>query len=202
MVLREDVSTGSRAALGAIAGFVATAVMTAAMQRLHEQLPAEQRYPLTPREITAATMSAATDDATATRTLVAHFLYGALAGALYGGLARRGGASSGVVCGIGVCCVSYLGWIPAFGILKPATQHPAARNELMLTGHVIWGALTAWTLRELIRAHRGGFAGGPARDRVRVGSSQAAHAMDQRAPRHRHRIASRDTGNPSTARTN
>ena len=61
MVLRDDASGVSRAVLGALAGFAATAIMTSAMQRLHERLPQEERYPLTPREITQSTMPAASD---------------------------------------------------------------------------------------------------------------------------------------------
>ncbi len=41
----------SRLAIGAIAGFVATMAMTAAMRRLHRRLPANERYKLPPREL-------------------------------------------------------------------------------------------------------------------------------------------------------
>jgi hypothetical protein len=45
-------STTSLPGLGAVAGFAATVVMTAMMQSLHERLPAKERYPLAPRELT------------------------------------------------------------------------------------------------------------------------------------------------------
>ena len=159
-------SDGSRAVLGAVAGFAATLAMTDLMQRLHEFLPEDERYPLTPREITETLARARDDDATATRTLLAHFAYGALTGALYGLASRRARLVGGALYGVGVWCASYLGWIPGVGILKPATAHPPRRNALMLAAHVIWGGVTAWGLAELMRGHRGAFASGELRDRA------------------------------------
>jgi hypothetical protein len=177
----------SRGALGAIAGYAATLAMTSLMQRLHERLPQAERYPLTPREITETIAPAEDEDATATRTLLAHFAYGALTGALYGIASRRTGLTSGALYGAGVWCVSYLGWIPSFGVLKPATAHPARRNALMFAAHLVWGAVTAWGLAELMRSHRGAFAMGELKDRAfKARPVQAARGMDRRAPRHRH----------------
>jgi hypothetical protein len=180
-------SVASRAALGAVAGYAATLAMTSLMQRLHERLPQAERYPLTPREITETLAPAGEEDATATRTLLAHFAYGALTGALYGIASRRTGLTSGALYGVGVWCASYLGWIPSFGILKPATAHPARRNALMLAAHLVWGAATAWGLAELVRSHRGAFAAGELKDRAfKAPPVRAARAMDRPAPRHLH----------------
>jgi hypothetical protein len=44
--------------------------------------------------------------------------------------------------------------VPALGILKPASEHPARRNAVMITAHVVWGAATALALRELLFARR------------------------------------------------
>ena len=33
-----------------------------------------------------------------------------------------------------------MGLLPAAGILKPATEHPARRNALMIASHLVWGA--------------------------------------------------------------
>ena len=44
---------------------------------------------------------------------------------------------------------SYLGWIPAAGLLKPATEHPARRNFMMIAAHLVWGAALALALKEL-----------------------------------------------------
>ncbi|KRE05036.1 hypothetical protein ASE63_25065 [Bosea sp. Root381] len=76
--------------LGALAGFVATLPMTATMSRLHQTLSLEERYPLPPRELAEDMPSMAVGRATATLTLVYHFLYGAAAGALFGGITDAG----------------------------------------------------------------------------------------------------------------
>src|SRR4028118_1521930 len=50
-----ELRLGTRLLLGGIAGFVGTMAMTSAMRRLHQRLPEEESYPLTPREIIDAT---------------------------------------------------------------------------------------------------------------------------------------------------
>ena len=60
-----------------------------------------------------------------------------------------------------------MGWIPAAGILKPATEHPPRRNLLMVGVHLVWGAATAASLRELVRARRDIIATGPDKDVAR-----------------------------------
>jgi hypothetical protein len=54
---------------------------------------------------------------------------------------------------------SYLGWIPAAGLISPATQHPARRNLLMAFVHLLWGAGLAAGLRELEAAEAEIFSG-------------------------------------------
>ena len=189
MVLREtervEPSLASRAILGAIAGFAGTVLMTAAMQRLYEKLPHEDRYPLTPREITETVAEASHDDGTATRALTAHFAYGALTGALFGLVSPRGHVALGSLYGIGVWCASYLGWIPAAGILKPATAHPPRRNALMLAAHVVWGVSTALSLTELNRAHRGAFGEGELKDvQLKAHPGRGGRARDRRELHH------------------
>jgi putative membrane protein len=71
-----------------------------------------------------------------------HFLFGAAAGSVYGMLEEKvplGEVLKGSLAGLVVWAVSYLGWIPAFGILPPATEHPWRRNVMMITAHLIWG---------------------------------------------------------------
>lgn len=146
----------SRLLLGGIAGFAATLAMTAAMRRLHQGLPAKEKYPLTPREIIDSTAArAATPLAEETArdvTTAAHFAYGAAMGALIALLNPDPGKRSGTAAGIAVWLASYMGWIPAVGILEPATKHPARRNALMIAVHGVWGCATAIALRELIVA--------------------------------------------------
>jgi hypothetical protein len=141
-----------RLILGALGGIAGTFAMTAVMRRLHRSLPARSQYPLPPREIVDRTLSPAPDSARPRLTTISHFGYGAAAGALFGLIAPRGGVLSGCAYGVAVWAASYLGWIPAAGILRPATVHPADRNALMITAHLVWGAVTALTARELYLA--------------------------------------------------
>jgi biotin transporter BioY len=86
-------------------------------------------------------------------TWVSHFAYGATCGALYGAVSegRTGGHPmlAGVGFGLAVWAGSYLGWLPAAGVLSPATEHPARRNALMIAAHVVWGATTGLAVERL-----------------------------------------------------
>jgi uncharacterized membrane protein YagU involved in acid resistance len=76
-------------------------------------------------------------------TLLAHYGYGAAAGAVYTALAQQLPGPPplrGITFGLGVWTVSYLGLLPALGVLRVATEHPARRNALMIAAHVVWGA--------------------------------------------------------------
>ena len=154
---------GSRVVIGAVAGFVATMAMTSAMRRLHGKLPAKQRYPLTPREIVDSALdpprSAAPD-----LTIAAHFAYGAACGALIAAANPRVGRAGGSLAGAAIWLTSYMGWIPALGVLEPATRHPLRRNMAMIAAHLSWGWSTAEAIRELTAARETIFSGGPDRD--------------------------------------
>lgn len=157
-----------RLVLGAIAGTVATMAMTMAMRRLHHRLPDPERYPLPPREIiesiARAVPGARLGSILADATVLAHFAYGAGAGALFSVLIPRRSAVWGALYGVGVWGLSYLGWIPGARILESADRHPAPRNLLMLAVHVVWGGSLALALRELEASERDIFRTGPARD--------------------------------------
>jgi hypothetical protein len=166
MAEKEKLGLGARLVIGGIAGFVATMAMTSAMRRLHGLLPARERYPLTPREIVDATIHpppALAPDL----TLVAHFAYGAGCGALIAAADPRIGRVAGAAAGGAVWLGSYMGWLPAFGILKPATEHPLRRDAVMLGCHLIWGLATAEAMRELVDARATIFAAGPEPDIAR-----------------------------------
>ena len=158
----------SRLVIGAIAGFVGTMAMTSAMRRLHRRLPAEERYPLTPREIVDSMgdqlqMPIANETAKDVTT-AAHFLYGAAMGALISAMNPDPSKRGGAVAGAAVWLASYMGWIPAVGTLEPATEHPARRNALMIGAHLVWGSTTAAAIHELRLARETIFAEGEARD--------------------------------------
>jgi hypothetical protein len=133
---------------GAIAGLLATVPMTLSMKLMHQQLPAHEQYPLPPSEIMTVAEEASLGEHLdplehTAATLVAHFGYGAMAGALYSQIAAPlplSPALKGSAYGVLVWSGSYLGLLPALGILKPATEHPAQRNALMIAAHIVWGA--------------------------------------------------------------
>jgi hypothetical protein len=146
-----------RVILGAICGVVATGPMTAAMVLWHRRLPARERYPLPPREITGEVADRAglplTPGALSAATWMAHFAYGGGAGGLYGALPphRLGSpALLGTLLGLAVWSLSYFGLLPALRILRPPTQHPVRRSALMLGAHFVWGICLAALHRLLL----------------------------------------------------
>ena len=148
-------------AAGSVSGLVATAPMTVVMRLLHQQLPASERYALPPKQITRRLADeVGQEDHLApgaewdAPTYAGHFGYGLATGAAYGALAPRVPGPpllKGVVFGLGVWTVSYLGWLPAAGILPPATRAPARRNALMIGAHIVWGAATGLLTHSLAK---------------------------------------------------
>lgn len=145
--------------------------MTMAMRRLHRRLPAEERYPLTPREIVDSTATRVgtnlPSEAAKDITAAAHFAYGAATGALLAAMNPDPKKRTGALYGAAIWLASYMGWIPAVGILKPAAEHPPRRNFLMIGVHLIWGAATAAAIRELRAARETMIGDGPDRDAPR-----------------------------------
>jgi uncharacterized membrane protein YagU involved in acid resistance len=139
---------------GAIAGLTATAPMTAAMEFGADHLPRHEQYALPPRLITrqlageAGVAHQLDDSETKALTLAAHFGYGAAMGVIYSAITppKWTGPTTGIAFGLGVWAGSYLGALPALGILTPATEHPARRNLLMIAAHVVWGSALGATL--------------------------------------------------------
>ncbi|HET9589599.1 MAG TPA: DUF6789 family protein [Anaerolineales bacterium] len=133
---------------GALAGFVATAPMTAAMVIGWGLLPAHEKYPLPPRQIVGevARRFGVEDDLNegqlVATTLFSHFGYGALFGGVYASLEQNlswPASLKGTLAGLALWVGSYLGWLPAVGVLSPATRHPWRRNLLMIAAHIVWG---------------------------------------------------------------
>jgi len=133
---------------GAGAGLLATLPMTIFMLMAWKRLPEREQYPLPPRLITRNVVQRVEspqelgDQKLTALTLLLHFLYGALTGSLYATLEQwipLNPSLKGSLYGVSVWAGSYLGWIPAFGILSPATKHPWRRNVLMIAAHLVWG---------------------------------------------------------------
>jgi hypothetical protein len=141
-------------AAGAAAGVLATLPMTVFMTTVHRRLPPGERDPLPPAKITARLEEKAgvDDDLTERQhtalTLVNHFGYGGLCGAVYGLAAQRvpAGVSTGVAFGLAVWAASYLGFLPPLGLHERATHEPVRRNAMMIGAHVVFGAALGVTL--------------------------------------------------------
>jgi hypothetical protein len=154
--------------------------MTVAMRRLHARLPEGQRYPLPPREITERLSPAATDeDALRDQSLAAHFFYGAAVGALIALTGTGHRLTTGAMVGAAVWAASYLGWVPALGVLRQAGEHPARRNALMIGVHLIWGAATTLATRELAAARDTIMSGGSLQDAPR---DRSMHSIREGTP--------------------
>lgn len=77
-------------------------------------------------------------------TLAAHLGFGAALGAGYALLPRRGPALVRAVgLSLAVYGLSYQGWVPALGILPPATRDRQARRSTMVAAHVVFGVALA-----------------------------------------------------------
>jgi hypothetical protein len=132
---------------GATAGARATALMSSVMVGA-QQVGLMGGMP--PEKITAKLLnrggirrSSEQQDALAT---LLHFGFGAAAGAGLGLLAPRrliARVPAGVAYGAAIWGVSYLGWVPALGIMAPADRDRRDRQAVMLASHLVYGAALA-----------------------------------------------------------
>lgn len=139
---------------GALAGTIATVPMTVFMLLMGRILPKWQHYDLPLEELTdelaerAGVKEHLEKPELVAVALIAHFGYGAATGALYPLFAKSVSFPSilkGIVFGLGVWAVSYLGFLPALQMKTTAPQEPRQRNLLMIVAHIIWGAVLGGT---------------------------------------------------------
>lgn len=84
-------------------------------------------------------------------TLVAHAGYGAAMGALYALVPmRRAPILRGSTFGVGVWAMSYMGWIPALGLMRTPKNDRPGRPTSMVLAHLVFGA----TLGAIERSRR------------------------------------------------
>jgi hypothetical protein len=148
-----------RVLTGALAGIAATAPMTVLMVLGHRSLFWWQRDPLPPRQITdrALQMVHAGDDLSEESkqalAIANHFGYGGSMGALFGSAIPIYGPSDaiakGAAFGCGVWAASYLGWLPAAGMYRSATEEPQERNVVIIGSHLLWGACLGYAFSQL-----------------------------------------------------
>jgi uncharacterized membrane protein YagU involved in acid resistance len=130
-------------------GLISTTAMTILMELLYTRLPRDEQYPLPPEEIaTVAEVKILGKPLDApqhiTMTLTSHFGYGIGLAGVFSIVADHlpfPPLFNGIFYGLAVWAVSYMGWLPAFKVLRPATEFPSARNRLMIFSHAIWGAI-------------------------------------------------------------
>lgn len=147
--------------LGAGAGLIATLPMTVFMRSAWKRLPPDERYALPPRQITRQILGwrrfrTMEPGIQTVLTLLFHFLFGAAVGSIYGMVEQKIPMKNfvkGSLAGLAVWAGSYLGWIPALGILPPASRQPLHRNGLMILAHLIWG-LTMAVLARLMKSEK------------------------------------------------
>ncbi len=133
----------------AAAGFAATVPMTLAMEGLRATLPREQHRRMPPREIVDRTVDKSGAGVEIDRsdrdllTTVAHFAFGALAGAVYGSMveSRRSTALKGVGFGLAVWALAYGVGLPSLGLHPAAADDTEDRNAVLIASHVVWGAI-------------------------------------------------------------
>jgi uncharacterized membrane protein YagU involved in acid resistance len=140
-------ATIHRTAAGGVAGFVATVPMTLVMAAVERVLlPTVQ--PLAPKQIVRNTARQANVGRLRRRKRnligwIAHFAFGTVTGALFPLVLSRApgpAAIKGGIYGLAVWAASYLGWLPAAGILPPATEQSKRRNISLVAAHLVWGA--------------------------------------------------------------
>ncbi len=132
-----------------VAGLISTTAMTIVMELLYRTLPRDEKYALPPEEIaTIAEIKVLGKPLNPSQhmifTLVSHFGYGMTLAGVYSVIAKKLPflpLINGVSYGLAVWSASYLGWLPAFRVLPPATEFPPERRSLMIIAHLVWGAV-------------------------------------------------------------
>jgi hypothetical protein len=137
--------------VGFTAGVLSTVAMTAVMLGAKRagvtgELPPER---ITRRAIAAVSAQPPDDHHEDAIASVAHLGFGAVAGALFGLLTTRTAAApgspafaaiTGMIYATGIWLVSYQGWVPALGIMPPASRDRRGRVATMLVAHWVYGA--------------------------------------------------------------
>ncbi len=144
----------------AFAGFVATGPMTVFMLTSQRFLPKGQQYTLPPEMLTKDLMRRAHVRWHFSKiqilgvTLVSHFGYGTVVGALYRPLSKKGPLPApvkGALFGIGVWVTSYFGLLPLLGMSASGQKEPGRRNFMMLLAHMLWGTVLGVVAEGLIK---------------------------------------------------
>jgi hypothetical protein len=133
---------------GAVAGALATAPMSAVM--MGGKQFGLMGGSLPPKKITSRVLrrggirpSEGQQDALAT---VFHLGFGTAAGAVFGVMAPKrliARIPLGMAYGVAIYGVSYMGWVPAFGIMPAADRDRRDRQAVVLVSHLVYGTALA-----------------------------------------------------------
>lgn len=150
------------AGIGALAGTAATLAMSVVMLAAQR---AGLMGRLPPRQITEATIDAVpkveapTEESINALSVGAHLGFGAAAGALFAVVyqmvrSARPAPLAGMIFGFAVWAVSYVGWIPALGIMPPPQRDRPGRPESMLVAHLVYGLVLGTLVGRFLRPPR------------------------------------------------
>ncbi len=132
---------------GALAGAAATTTMTTYMWLAQQSGLYRKELPPTKVTRSVARTLGIEPDTSETQTLLTgalHWAFGMLGGAMFGvivhKIARLPRWLGGIVFGLLVWGISYMGWVPALGILPPPWNQRPRHGSMPLVAHVIYGA--------------------------------------------------------------
>jgi uncharacterized membrane protein YagU involved in acid resistance len=142
---------------GAVAGGVATVVMTAVLEA-GRRLSLFRTHP--PARIVRKVLAGSPERPVPGEVLLtglAHLGYGAACGAVFALLTRRRPSVDrrlGVAYGLLLWLVGYGVWVPAIGAVPPLHRDRPGRQLALVAGHVVYGAVLAEELRRRPCARR------------------------------------------------
>jgi Rieske Fe-S protein len=150
-------------ARGAAGGFLGTLVMSATMlaQRRRGLLGEPPPKKIVRRVRRRAGLLWAPRRFDHSATLAAHFGFGMAGGALFGLAHRRSrGWAASTLLGAGfamaVWSASYLGWVPALGLMQPAHRDRPGRPWSMVLAHLVFGSVLGSFVEGMARRDRAG----------------------------------------------
>jgi hypothetical protein len=152
---------------GAVGGVAAAAPMAIYMKAFQQLAPSTRWQSLPPRQIATRIgrrLGLRRNGGGTAATALGHLGYSIAAGSLYPvarPLLPGPPLLKGALFGVGLWGAGYLGWVPAAGILRPATRETAGRNLMMITAHVLYGATTALVAERVLRRRKNGRAEKP-----------------------------------------
>ena len=140
--------------------------MTLTMEAMRARMPKEQERPSPPREVVERAVAKAEqstgmlarldEDDRLALTTAAHFAFGALAGAAYGSAVNgKRSITTGIEYGLAVWALAYNIGLPALELHPSAKDDTDDRNHVLLTSHVVWGAVLGLLAGRGARRRRG-----------------------------------------------